>query len=91
MGHTEADIGCHVLRSGGFVRPEAKLFPQTVALLHSENHCSPTVPCALAIFLYAVQQLGTLTLMCLHYTCQRNTYTQMFSLHCLFNGTLGKH
>lgn len=78
VGHTEADIGSHVLRSGGFVRPEAILFPQAVALLHGENHCSSAVPRALAIFLYAVQQLSTLTLICLNYTCQQNAYTQKF-------------
>lgn len=75
VGQTKADIGCHVLRSGGLVRPKAILFPQAAALLHGEYHCSPAVPCALAISLHAVQQLSTLTLICFHYTCQHNTCT----------------
>lgn len=83
---TETDIGCHVLRSGGLERPKAKLFPQAVSLLHGEDHCSPAVPCALTLSVYAVEQLSTLALMCLHYTCQQNTlHTDMFSLYCLIN------
>lgn len=75
LRHTKANIRCHVLRSGGFVRPKAVLFPQAVALLHGEDHCRPVVPRAQAISLYTVQQLSTLSLICFHYTC--NTHTRL--------------